>query len=72
MSILFHPTRPIFNAETAQAVMAMVTDPTYKKMSRPTPEINNRMLEFSMNLRLPYLPHEKQLAHRSRTLFHNH
>jgi hypothetical protein len=63
MSILFHPTRPIFNAETAQAFMAMVTDPSYKKKSRPTQEKRNCMLDFSMNSRLPSLPHEKQLAH---------
>jgi hypothetical protein len=72
MSNLVHPTRPIFNAETAHAFLAMVTDPSYKKKSRPTQEKCNCMLEFSINSHLPYLPHEKLLAHRSRTLFHNH
>jgi hypothetical protein len=72
MFILFHPTRPIFNAETAQAFLAMVTDLSYKKKSRPSKEIRNCMLEFSMNPHLPYLYHEKQLAHQSRTIFHNH
>jgi hypothetical protein len=63
MSILFYPTHPNFNGETAQAFLAMVMDPSYKKKSRPTQEIRNRMLEFSMHFCLPYLPHEKQLAH---------
>jgi hypothetical protein len=69
MSTFHDPTRPIFNAETAQAFLAMVSDPTYNKKARPSQEQCNRMLDFVLNRSLPYLPPEKKLAHRSRTQF---
>ncbi len=72
MSLMLDPSGPIFNAETAQAFIAMVTDPSYKKKSRVSLEKRNCMLEFSINCTLPYIPHEKQPAYRSRTEFHSY
>jgi hypothetical protein len=62
MSILQDPTRPIFNAETAQNFVAMVTAPHTRKSLAPH-EKKSHMLEFSSNLDLPYLPHETELTY---------
>jgi hypothetical protein len=63
MPTFHNPTCPIFNAEMVQAFLAMVTDPTYNMKARPSQEQCNRMLDFILNLSLPYLPHGKKLAH---------
>jgi hypothetical protein len=69
---MIDPPYPIFKTQTAQAFMALVTNSSYKIKSRPTQENCNRMLEFAFNPSLPYLPHEKHLANRSRTKFHTY
>jgi hypothetical protein len=49
--------------------LAIVTDSTYNKIARPSQEKCNHMLEFVFNRSLPYLPHEKKVAHQSHTHF---
>ncbi len=69
MSTIHDPTRPIFNAKTAQAFLAMFTDPTCNKKVPPSQVKCNHMLDVVLNCSLPYLPYEKKLAHQSCTQF---
>ncbi len=60
---------PIFNSETSQAFISMVSDPKYKRREQMTPEKHERMLQFCLNKSLPFEHGEKNLAYKARQQF---
>jgi hypothetical protein len=56
----------IFNSETTQGFLNMITDSNYKCCERMSLEKRSRMFHYCLDKKLPYPPHEKNLAYKAR------